>query len=82
MRLSILGVYNVFYDVVCGNIFGLSIIAEDDAVTEGGEGHGVNVFVVGRVFAMDGGVALGTEDKILGGTRTCAVGYIFLSVGF
>lgn len=82
MRLSILGVYNVFYDVVGGDVLGLREVAEHDAVAEDGEGHGVDVVVVRRVFAVDGGVAFGTEYEVLRGTGAGAVGYVFASVEF
>ena len=49
-----------------------------NTVAEYGEGDSVDVFGVGRVFPVYSRMALGPEDKVLRGTGTGTVGYIFI----
>jgi hypothetical protein len=51
--------------------FGLGLEIAYNAVAQYGHSHGPHVFNIGRVFAVDDGIALGTQHQILGSPRAC-----------
>jgi hypothetical protein len=64
-----------FHNLLHADAFGFGFEVAHQAMAQDRHGHGADILDIGRVLAIEEGVALGTYDEVLGGPGASAPFY-------